>query len=201
MRQADPRSKTRYISAIYNAFMENELSLKRFLRRFLFKPEDIDEITQETFLRAYKATNNRVVDSPKAYLFQVARSLAYTELSRKNRKLTDYLEEAVEDSSESTPSLEDEIAAQQKLKHFLDAIATLPPRCRRVYMMRKVQAMSYKEIAEALDISVSGVEQHLVLGSERCKKYIESKYKMSDEATPRASVFKVQNTHGGKAHD
>jgi len=201
MFQSKSRSKKRYMSVIYNAFLENELPLKRFLRRFLFKPEDIDEITQETFLRAYKATNDRVVDSPKAYLFQVARSLAYTELSRKNRKLTDYLEEAVEDSTERTSSLEDEIAAQQKLKHFLDAIATLPPRCRQVYMMRKVQAMSYKEIAEALEISVSGVEQHLVLGSERCKKYIENQYKVGRDATQSAAALKVQRIKGGSRHD
>ena len=72
-----PESSTRASgqadSGIYSAFLQNESILKRFLRRFLYKQEDIDEISQETFLRAYKATKGREIDSPKAYLFQVAR--------------------------------------------------------------------------------------------------------------------------------
>ena len=114
-------------SGIYSAFLQNESILKRFLRRFLYKQEDIDEISQETFLRAYKATKGREIDSPKAYLFQVARSLAYSELSRKTRKLTDYLEDALEDQAGTTDPLEDEVAAQQKVSFFFDAIAELHP--------------------------------------------------------------------------
>ena len=63
-------------NGIFKAFLQNESSLKRFLRRFLYRQEDIDEISQETFLRAYKATKGRAIDSPKAYIFQVASSLA-----------------------------------------------------------------------------------------------------------------------------
>lgn len=119
-------------TGIFQAFLQNESLLKRFLRRFLYKQEDIDEISQETFLRAYKATKGREIDSPKAYLFQVARSLAYSELSRKTRKLTDYLEEALEDGAGTTDLLEDECTAQQKITLYFDAIAELPPQCRRV---------------------------------------------------------------------
>ena len=120
-------------SGIFQAFLQNESALKRFLRRFLYKQEDIDEIFQETFLRAYKATKGRDIESPKAYIFQVARSLAYTELSRKTRKLTDYLEDALEDTAGTTDALEDEVAAQQKVSFFFDAIAELPPQSRRVF--------------------------------------------------------------------
>lgn len=131
-------------SGIYRAFLQNESSLKRFLRRFLYRQEDIDDISQETFLRAYKATRGRQIDSPKAYIFQVARSLAYSELSRKTRKLTDYLEEALEDAAGTTDPLEEDLAAQQKVSLFFDAIADLPPQCRRVFLMRKVQGMPHK---------------------------------------------------------
>ena len=140
--------KGQQTTGIFQAFLQNESLLKRFLRRFLYKQEDIDEISQETFLRAYKATKGREIDSPKAYLFQVARSLAYSELSRKTRKLTDYLEDALEENAGTTDSLEEEIAAHQKVSFFFDAIAELPPQCRRVFLMRKVQGMPHKAIAQ-----------------------------------------------------
>jgi len=162
-------------SGIYTAFLQNESILKRFLRRFLYKQEDIDEISQETFLRAYKATKGREIDSPKAYLFQVARSLAYSELSRKTRKLTDYLEDALEDQAGTTDLLEDEVVAQQKVSFFFDAIAELPPQCRRVFLMRKVQGMPHKAICESLGIGASAVEKHIAIGTERCKRYIENR--------------------------
>ena len=174
-----PESSTRASgqadSGIYSAFLQNESILKRFLRRFLYKQEDIDEISQETFLRAYKATKGREIDSPKAYLFQVARSLAYSELSRKTRKLTDYLEDALEDQAGTTDPLEDEVAAQQKVSFFFDAIAELPPQCRRVFLMRKVQGMPHKAISESLGIGASAVEKHIAIGTERCKRYIENR--------------------------
>jgi len=174
-----PESSTRASgqpdSGIYSAFLQNESILKRFLRRFLYKQEDIDEISQETFLRAYKATKGREIDSPKAYLFQVARSLAYSELSRKTRKLTDYLEDALEDQAGTTDPLEDEVAAQQKVSFFFDAIAELPPQCRRVFLMRKVQGMPHKAICESLGIGASAVEKHIAIGTERCKRYIENR--------------------------
>ena len=168
------KEKSPVISGIYDAFLESESALKRFLRRFLYKSEDIDEIAQETFLRAYKATEGRAIDSPKAYLFQVARSLAYGELSRKTRKLTDYLEEAVEAESPGGADLEEEYVAQEKIARYFDAIAELPPQCRKVFLMRKVQAMSYKAIAKELNISISAVEQFIALGSRRCKNYIDA---------------------------
>ena len=174
MKQTRRKRNKRAIPSIYESFLESESAIKRFLRRFLYKSEDIDEIAQETFLRAYKATKGRKIDSPKAYLFQVARTLAYGELSRKTRKLTDYLEEAVESDTSHGDLLEDEYTAQQKISLYFQAIAELPPQCRRVFLMRKVQAMPYKAIAEQLNISISAVEQHVALGSRRCKHYIEA---------------------------
>jgi RNA polymerase sigma factor (sigma-70 family) len=174
MKQPPRKEKNKVISGIYESFLESESAIKRFLRRFLYKSEDIEEIAQETFLRAYKATQGREIDSPKAYLFQVARSLAYGELSRKSRKLTDYLEEAVETDAQHSDQLEDEYAAQQKISLYFEAIAELPPQCRRVFLMRKVQAMPYKSIAQQLEISVSAVEQHIALGSRRCKHYLDT---------------------------
>ena len=189
-------------SGIYTAFLQNESILKRFLRRFLYKQEDIDEISQETFLRAYKATKGRQIDSPKAYLFQVARSLAYSELSQKTRKLTDYLEDALEDQAGTTDPLEDEVAAQQKVRFFFDAIAELPPQCRRVFLMRKVQGMPHKAISQSLGIGASAVEKHIAIGTERCKRYIENlEGAHNPQGTPVTDLSDSKHQARGKPHE
>lgn len=194
------KSNSQHNSGIYRAFLQNESSLKRFLRRFLYKQEDIDEISQETFLRAYTATKGREIDSPKAYIFQVARSLAYSELARKTRKLTDYLEEALEDKAGSTDLLEDEYAAQEKIRLFFDAIAELPPQSRRVFLMRKVQGMPHKQIAQILGIGASAVEKHIAIGTERCKRYIENREETTAGATVTAKA-NPEHKARGKNHE
>lgn len=199
---SEPEKRTKpTLSGIYTTFIESETVLKRFIRRYLYKREDIDEIAQETFLRAYKATQGRDIDSPKAYLFQVARSLAYKELSRKTRILTDYLGDALEDEAGYGDPLEEELLAQQKVSFFLEGVAELPAQCRRVFLMRKVQAMSYKEIAAELNISVSAVEKHLALGAERCKKYVEIReLQVGEQGSSSASLAASESNKmpGGK---
>jgi RNA polymerase sigma factor (sigma-70 family) len=116
----------------------------------------------------------------------VARTLAYSELSRSTRKLTDYLEEAVELDGNTTAPLEDEVEAQQKVQLYFDAIAELPAQCRRVFLMRKVQALPHKAIAEALGISTSAVEKHIAQGAERCKKYVENTERVKNKSTSQA---------------
>ncbi len=175
----EKNKKFPFVSNVYSSFLESESALKRFLSRFLYKPEDIDDMAQETFLRAYSATKGRDIDSPKAYLFQVAKTMALKELSKKSKQLTDYLEEAVDNDVDSSVTLEEEISAQQKVRLFCDAIAELPPQCRRVFLMRKVQALPHKAIAKELGISCSAVEKQIALGAERCKKYVEHKERVS----------------------
>jgi len=174
------KNKSPFITNIYRAFLENETLLKSFLGRFLYKPEDVDDMAQEAFLRAYNATRGREIESPKAYLFQVARTMAFKELTKKSRQLTDYLEEAQNPVEQETSLLEEEIAAQQKLRVYCEAIAELPPQCRRIFLMRKVQALSHKAIAQELNISVSAVEKQIALGVDRCKTYVAHREQMQN---------------------
>ena len=174
---------TSLISGIYDTFLGSEAAIKRYLKRFFYRDEDIDDMAQETFLKAYKYTHQREIEFPKAYLYQVAKSVAMRELASKSRQLTDYMDEALVPEPDDQPSLEEEVMADQKLVHFCESIADLPPQCRRVFLMRKYQAMSHREIAGALNISVSAVEQHITMGLKRCKAGIAKR-----ELGPQASV-------------
>ena len=155
---------------ITETYLTCELAIKRFLARLLYRPEDVDDIAQEAFLVAYKAERQRLVRSPKAYLFKVARNIALRELTRKSTKMTDYLEDALlqnEQVIEGGDSLEGELMAQQKIASYCSAIASLPPKCRKVFLMRKVQAKSHREIAHELKITVSSVEKHMSVGMKK----------------------------------
>lgn len=176
----NPVSHRKTVS-ITDVYIGCESALKRYLRRYLYRPEDVDDMAQETFLRAYSSVPKEELAFPKAYLFRIARNVALRELSKKANRLTDYFEEGLSDGVLSPDGdAEQDLIAQQKIQGYCEAIAQLPPQCRRVFLLRKVHGLSYKEIAANLSISVSAVEKHVALGMERFSAYMENKEGISE---------------------
>jgi len=171
-------------ATVSEAFFRNESFLKKFLARFLCHPQDIEDVAQETFLKAFTAEIHKEIRSPKAFLFRIAKNVALTKLTRKTQLITDYIEDL--GSPEvlcDAASVEDQVAGQQKLAVFCQAVASLPPQCRRAFLMRKVYGLSHKEISGRLGISTSTVEKHIANGLQRCSKYMRDNEQTIDKIT------------------
>ena len=187
------------MSTILEAYLENEVALKRFLRRFIKSREGADDLAQEAFLRAFAAESGRAVQSPKAFLFKVARNLALNELAKQSSAATEPLgdfegQEVLEDSSQA--AVDDAVDGRERIRMLARAIAALPPQCAKVFILRKMQGLSQKEIAARLNISVRTVENHVALGLVRCKAYMRAHGGASDQgggisriAEPAAEAF------------
>ena len=158
-------------SAVLATFLKHELFLKKFLARFLHRSQDVDDAAQEAFLKAYKAEKTQEIRSPKSFLFQIAKNIALQELTKKSKMITDYIED-LSDSAISWEgrTLEDTLSAEQRYGIFCQAAATLPPQCRRAFLLRKVYGLTQKEIAHKLGISISTVEKHHTTGLKRCSE-------------------------------
>ena len=172
------------------------MALKRYLARFIHRREDIDDMAQETYLRAYKATQKRWIEFPKAYLFKVARTVALSELSKKMSQITDYLEEIPAEEPGSEGSIDEELIAEQRLALYCDAIAELPPQCRRVFLMRKVQGLSHKDIATELGITTSAVERNITRGIFQFQRYIKYQDESSGQQTAEAIPLTAKKPGG-----
>ena len=174
------------MSAILEAYLENEAALKRFLRRFLKSREGIDDLAQEAFLRAFAAESNRAIEAPKAFLFKVARNLALNELARQSSAAIEPIgdfegQQVLEDSSQA--AVDDAVDGRERIRMLARAISALPPQCAKVFILRKMQGLSQKEIAARLNISVRTVENHVALGLVRCKAYMRAHGGASDQGS------------------
>ena len=187
-------------SSLLEVFELNRLSLKRFIARYLNNHHDIEDIAQESFLRAFSAGQTMDVHHPKAFLFRIAKNVAISQLRRKSRQITDYIEEGSgEEGLFEHTTLEDEVMASQHLGVHCEAVASLPPRCRQVYILRKVYGMSHRDIAERMGIAVKTVEKYLYTGIERCDLYVRERLDQSpplSERTEPGGVITMQQ--GGK---
>jgi RNA polymerase sigma factor (sigma-70 family) len=167
------RSRGSARSTVTAAFLESGGFLKKFLSRFLPVQQDIEDVAQEAYLRAYIAEQRQSIEQPKAFLFRVAKNLALTRLSKKSRQITDYIEEAGESLFiEAAAASDEELEAQQSLGIYCEAVASLPEKCRQVFLFRKVHGLGHKEIAERMGLSVSSVEKYLREGILACQLHL-----------------------------
>lgn len=163
------------MSTVLEAYLQNETALKRYLRRFIKSREAADDLAQEAFLRAFAAESGHLIDTPKPFLFKVARNLALNELARQSSMAIEPLGdfeglEVLEDSSQV--AVDDVVDSRERIRLLARAIAALPPQCAKVFILRKMQGLPQKEIAVRLNISVRTVENHVALGLSRCRAFI-----------------------------
>ena len=126
-------------------------------------------------MRAFLAEQKGDIQHPKAYIYRVARNLAFETLSKKSTQLTSYIEDSCDLSLlQSNEDIEVSTIVKEKFDRVKVAIAEMPPQCQRVFIMHKVYGFKYKEISQQLGISVSTVEKHIMTGLKKCKQSVKN---------------------------
>ena len=108
-----------------------------------------DEITSDTFVRAWMAAGRIRQPTVKSYLFTIARN-AYTDLLRRAARHAQ-LDENMPDTRISAQTQMEQTA---EVRAVLAALQQLPEMDRTVLLMRALDEMPYEEIAETLGITV-----------------------------------------------
>lgn len=125
----------------------------RFATYLSGDPAMADDITSETFLRAWTSSSPIKEATVKSYLFTIARHLYFAETRRTARH--DELADALPSGA---PSAEDRVAHQASLARVLKALAQLPAVDRAALLLRTRDGLSYEDIAAALELSLSSVK-------------------------------------------
>jgi RNA polymerase sigma-70 factor (ECF subfamily) len=134
-------------------------SLLAYLRRRATDPHLAEDLLQETFWQAARRPDRlRRVQSPRAWLFAIARNLAATAVRRQRR--TQPLPESV-----AAPAARPD----PRVERAHQAIAGLPEGLREALELRLCDDLSYAEIAAILDIPVGTVRSRLHHGLRRVR--------------------------------
>jgi len=146
--------------------------LRRFFLRRLRNRDDAADAMQETFLRLLSAKPRNLVENPQAYLFTMARNIAFDHERRENRRariecpITD--DAVILNIASGAPSAEEEIIDRQRLALFEQTLLALPERARTVLLLSRREGWSYQAIAQHLGISANTVYNDVRMAMGHC---------------------------------
>lgn len=142
----------------------HEASLRLWLAR---RPSgvgiEIDDVVQEAYAILAALDSVDHIRNPRTYLFEVAKSVILQSVRRARVVTIDSLVGAdVLEVPDTAPSPESVAADRQELSRVSTAIGTLPQRCREVLLLRRLQGLSQRDVAQELGIAESTVEKHMI---------------------------------------
>jgi RNA polymerase sigma-70 factor (ECF subfamily) len=162
--------------------------LFNFVFRTLRDETESEDVAQNTFLQVWKS-RARYERTAKfsTWLFTIARNLCLNEIRRRSRHPAESLEEShAEHEDQPLRQYEDknvflptENALQGELAHKIEeALAGLPENQRTAILLCRQDELSYEEIAEILDCSLSATKSLIHRGrevlKEKLKRYLQS---------------------------
>ncbi|MCB2114506.1 MAG: sigma-70 family RNA polymerase sigma factor [Parvularculaceae bacterium] len=196
------------MSEILKAFLENEAAIRRFLGRRFADAQDVEDYTQETFVRGFAAERRGDIRAPKAFLFEIAKNVALGEIRKTRRspaEIPDDPSKVVDVADIGCVEAIDWLDCRRKLSLATFAVANLPPQCRKAFLLRRIDGLQYKQIANRMNISVSAVEKHIATAMIKCAAYMRergyepeefgAKTKDGAQKTP-GGVVRYQKRHG-----
>jgi RNA polymerase sigma factor (sigma-70 family) len=131
-----------------------------FCRQMLHSTEDAEDVLQEVFVNAYRAmlADEREINL-RPWLYRIARNRCLNHL----RKPTADAQE----SMDMVPTVEaastaEKVHNREEFRQLLTDVGKLPETQRSALLLREMDAMSYEEIAQAMETSVPSVKSLLV---------------------------------------
>jgi RNA polymerase sigma factor (sigma-70 family) len=150
-------------------FQRHRESLLAFMFKRVQCHETAQDLSQETFLRLLRQDPLAHDENLGGYLYRIADRLAVDYL-RKHRISSQHMD-ILDDELRCPKPLPDEIAIlREQCERLLDAIASLPERQRHVFLLRKIDELSYGQIASRLGISEKTVQRYLVNAMLLCQR-------------------------------
>jgi RNA polymerase sigma factor (sigma-70 family) len=148
-------------------------ALTRYFARNGIDRSEIDDLVQDVFLRILKRGGLDGVENFGGYVFETAASVVKDRVRHRASRHADR-HQAFDPDLHAELSLDanDVLAGRQALRKTTWALMELPERTREVFVLRRLEELSYREIALRLGLSVSAVEKHMLRAARHLLKRV-----------------------------
>lgn len=153
----------------------------KLVARYISDPSEVLDVTQEAFIKAYKAIDHfRGESSFYTWLYRIAVNTAKNNLISKGRRVpeSDFeiseIEQFISKSNVREYSTPERTLMYDEMEHMLfDIIDDLPSDLRTAIMLREIEGLTYEEIAEVMGCPVGTVRSRIFRAREAIERKIE----------------------------
>lgn len=137
-------------------------ALVKFLRGRTGTAQDAEDVAQESLARLLRYRDSEPSDAWRPLLYRIAVNASHDH-ARRNAPWRDGRRLAIEDCelADDTPTPDEQAHHEQQRRRLREAILSLPPKCQRVYLLKRSHGLSHAEVARRCGISVKMVDKHL----------------------------------------
>jgi RNA polymerase sigma-70 factor (ECF subfamily) len=166
------RLKANDQSAFQTVFQMHYASVCKTIRRFIHDTNTVEDLAQDVFVRFWERRHQiEVKTSFGAYLYRMGVNEALTYIRKQKRFQEDDIDGfSFSDNSSSAIQVMEGAELKVKIKAAIDS---LPPKCRTVFLLSRQEEMSYKEIADKLEISIKTVENQIGKALKVMRAYLK----------------------------
>jgi RNA polymerase sigma-70 factor (ECF subfamily) len=168
-----PESRLRLFEELILPHLNSAHNLARWMTR---NDQDAQDVVQESYLRAFRFFDSYRGGDGKAWLLEVVRNTCFTFQRREMRKSTGVVfDEAAHTPSVHQPNAEDALVEAGNREILRLCIASLPEPFREVLVMRELEEMSYRQIAEVVGVPPGTVMSRLSRARKRLEECAKSR--------------------------
>ncbi len=142
-----------------------EPALTRYIRRNWRGPEDVFDLIHDIYALALHGARNGLPAHTSGYVFAIARNHLIQQARRSQIVSIEFLANLEGVGAPPDLTMADRhIDARDELRRALAGLSALPPRCREVVRLRKVEGLTTRETADRLGVGIDAIEQQLTKG-------------------------------------
>ena len=155
----------------------------RYLLRVTGRVSDADDLSQETFLRAFKALGSLPPEAnARAWLFAIATNLGRNHFRSETRRRRAYAGVGTEDRGGGNPGPEEETLFHEARDRVEAAVALLPLKQRMAFTLRKLHDLDYDAIGRMLQCSAESARAHVFQAFRKIRQALNHLEMPSTEA-------------------
>lgn len=158
--------------------------MKRFAREYVIFEEDAENILQDVFMDFWEKRETLLTHiNVIAFLFTSIKNRCIDLLRRKTleKEAADHMKEelslTLRMNFNSLQVLDSELFNEESVENIIhQAIASLPDKCREIFIKNKIEGMKQKEIAAELNITINTVETQMSIAYKKLKESLKNLY-------------------------
>jgi RNA polymerase sigma-70 factor (family 1) len=141
-------------------FEEYYESIRLYIYYKIAEKDAADDMAQDVFMTIWEKRKELNLTNVKALLYKIAAGLVVDYYRKCNIK-ADFSQWVRMNTGESTPSTNEQAEYNEMVQRYADALNSMPEGQREVFLMNREEQLTYREIAERLNLSVKAVEKRI----------------------------------------